>query len=79
MYECKNLDEAIWLRLNEIELNVVNENGRVTFIADDEGEEFNNVIMDYLAAKDGYRDITCSYTRLLRAIRWCKNKIHANK
>ena len=79
MYECKNLDEAIWFRLNDIELQVVNDNGRVTFIADEEQENYDDVTMDYLSAKKGFRDISCSYTKLLEAEKWVKNKIHENK
>lgn len=78
MYECKNLNEAIWFRLNEIELQVIND-GRVTFYVDEEQENYNDIVMDYLAAKQGFRDISCSYTKLLEAEKWVKNKIHENK
>ncbi|GAA0768671.1 hypothetical protein GCM10008908_09300 [Clostridium subterminale] len=79
MYECKNLDEAIWFRLNDLELEVVNENGRVMFLCNENQENFNDVIMEYLSAKSGFRDITCNYTKLLESTRWVKNKLYENK
>lgn len=79
MYECKNLDESIWFKLNNLELEVVNEAGRVMFLVNEEQEGFNDIVMDYLSAKQGFRDITCNYTKLLESTRWVKNKLYENK
>lgn len=79
MYYCKNLDEAIWFRLNNLVLEVVNEDGRVIFLCDEEQENFKEIMMDYLSAKSGFKDITCNYTKLLQSTRWVKNKLYENK
>lgn len=79
MYYCKNLDEAIWFRMNCLELEIVNEDGRVMFLCNEEQENFKEIMMDYLSAKSDFRDITCNYTKLLESTRWVKNKIYENK
>lgn len=79
MMQCKNLDEAIWFRLNDLELEVVVEDGRVMFLVNEEQDNFKELVMDYISAKQGFREITCNYTKLLESTRWVKNKIYENK
>lgn len=75
MFKCKNLDVAIWLKANDIDLEIEDKDEIITFYANDAEQEVRDRIAEYFLAQSGSA-INIDYSKLLQATKWVKKKLH---
>jgi hypothetical protein len=79
MEEIYGIEESIFMKMNDMDINAVEEDGRVKFYIDTEQEGYNDVKMDWLNASADFKDITISYNKYLKAQKWIKNVMYMMK
>ena len=75
MFKCKNLDIAIWLKANDIDLEIEDKDEIISFYADDTEQEVRDRIAEYFLAQSGSH-VNIDYSKLLQATAWIKKKLH---
>lgn len=79
MRECKTLQEVIYFRYKELEIEAVYQDGKVIFYCNDEQEGYDDAVLEFIQAKQEFMDIPISYTKFLQAERWVKDRIYSIK
>ncbi len=79
MEEIYGIEEAIFMKMNDVDINAVEEDGRVKFYVDTEQEGYDDIKMDWLNASSDFKDIIISYNKYLKAQKWIKNVMYMMK
>lgn len=76
MEEIYGIEEAIFMRMNDLNIDAVEEDGRVNFYIDTKQEGYNDLKMKFINAKNDFNeDVMISYNKYLKAQKWTKNVI----